>query len=155
MRKLFYLLILMGLSGCQHSEQQALEQLQQTRELHRLAHISRDAELLINTFSDDFRLVQDGQVAQPSREASLAQFQPYFDSVTFIAWDDIQPPVITLSADGKMASVIVTKHVRIVARDNNQAEPQETFFAWLETWQQQAGEWKITTLASTEQAPPS
>ena len=85
----------------------------------------------------------------------MAQFQPYFDSVTFIAWDDIEAPIITLSSDAKMASVIVTKHVRIAARSNDQAEPQETFFAWLETWQKQAGEWKIITLASTQQTPQS
>lgn len=154
MRKTIYLLAVICLIGCQHNNQQALEQLQQVRQQHRLAHINRDANLLVSTFADNFYLVQDGRVAQPGSEDSLAQFQPYFDSVTFVAWDDLAPPIITLSNDRQMASVIVSKLVRIVPRHDEQAEGQQTIFAWLETWQRHNGEWQIKVLASTQQPSP-
>lgn len=152
MNKFLLLIPAFLLAACGVDKQSALEDLQQIRELHYRAHVNRDAELLVNTFADNFRLIQDGRVSQPEREASLQQFQAYFDSVTFQAWDDIDPPVIHISDDGHTAWVVVTKYVQIVPRDaGSDADGGETYFAWLETWQRINGEWKITTLTSTQQ----
>lgn len=151
MKKLFLLPIVLLLAACQPDHDRALSELQQTRELHYQAHINRDAQLLVDTFADDFRLIQDGRVLQPDRQASIEQFQTYFDSVTFRAWDDLEEPVIHISADGRTAHVIIVKHVHIVPRAGD-GDGQETLYAWMETWQQRGGVWKITALASTQQS---
>lgn len=124
--------------------------MQQVRQQQRLAHFNRDAELLVSSFAGDFRNIQAGKVTQPPREESVSRFQSYFDRSTFLVWDDIEPPVIRISNDGNMAYLVVQK--RVVLRPRYAASDtaaQESVFAWLETWEKIAGEWKLKALAST------
>lgn len=45
----------------------------------------------------------------PGRVVPLARLQAYFDRSTFQAWDDIAPPLLRISPDGRMAYKIVQK----------------------------------------------
>ena len=122
----------------------------------RMAHLSYDADL-VSLLSKDFTSIDAGQVSRPTRMESRARFKRYFDAVVFRAWDDIAPPQITISNDGTMATVIVTKLVRLVdrAKSNDPGAPvSETRFAWLETWRREGAEWKLLQVASTR-APGS
>ena len=130
------------------------EALERVRALHRSAHFHRDAERMVATFSDDMRGVQNGEVVQRSREEHTARLQRYFDQSTFEAWDDLVPPHIRISPDGRMAYVIVQKRVALRARGDGEAGPiHETIFAWLETWEKVDGEWRLTANASTRRNP--
>jgi hypothetical protein len=121
-------------------------------EQHREAHVSRQAQVLTATFADTFYSISRGRVSTPSRETSQQRFQSYFDRSTFQAWDDLAPPVIRISPDGRMAYVIVQKHVSLTSPDSGGAAREEqTDYAWLETWEKQRGEWRLTALASTDQ----
>ena len=121
-------------------------------EAQRTAHLTYDAELLVGMMADDFTLVDGGEVIRPARAQSLARFRQYFGSVVFRAWDDIAPPVVTVSADGTMATVLVAKIVRTVRRAeaaDPQAQVTEARFAWLETWRREPAGWRLAQLAST------
>ena len=121
-------------------------------EAERTAHLTYDAELLVDMMADDFTLVDSGEVMRPARAQSLARFRQYFGSVVFRAWDDIAPPVVMVSADGTMATVLVTKFVRTVRRAeaaNPRAQVTEARFAWLETWRREPAGWRLAQLAST------
>ena len=86
---------------------------------------------------------------QPTEE-SRKQFQAYFDASTFLAWDDLEPPVIGLSDDGTLAYVVAHKRVAVKPKDaGDETPPEETIFAWLETWRKVDGAWKLEALAST------
>ena len=120
------------------------------RELHRKAHFNADAELLVSTWADDFHLIDAGAVTKPPKRESIAGFQDYLSSSSFLAWDDIDPPIVRMSGDGKMAYVIVTKRVMLrprAAADTTRTE--ESVFAWLETWEKEEGAWKLKALATT------
>lgn len=113
-----------------------------------MAHLTADADLLISAQSDDFINISDGRIDRPGREANRARFQGYLDSVEFLEWDDISPPVIRISADGTMAYMIVHKRVRLLREGSD--EEEHTVFAWLETYVKQEGTWTLTTVASTD-----
>lgn len=127
------------------------ERLLALQDLQRRAHLEGDATLLVSIFADDFTNIQGGEVSRPSREESRARFQAYFDRTTFLAWEDVRPPVIEISDDGSMAHVIVQKRVRL--RDRSSPDEVETTrFAWLETYRKRAGRWKLTAVASTRRS---
>lgn len=122
-------------------------------ELHkkgRVAHFTRDTKMLVAGFADDFTSVANGKIRQPSRETSIARFQNYLNNSTFIEWDDITPPVIKVSDDASMAYVLVHKKVRLLAKDAQGREQEETeIFAWAALYRKINGEWKLTAVIST------
>ncbi len=99
--------------------------------------------------SDDFTEVSKGKVSHPMKEDMVRRFQTYFDAVTFIEWDDTAPPVIKLSDDATMASMIVSKKVRLLT---NEGKEEATTYAWTSTFQQINGKWMMTGITSTEKA---
>lgn len=121
-------------------------------EQERVAHFTRNPDLLVALFADDFTNVSAGRVTHPNRAESRARFQAYFERSTFLEWDDIEPPVIRLAGDGSLAYAIVQKRVRVIANDEA-GQPQEhvTLFAWVEIWEKEAGDWKLKLVASTHQ----
>lgn len=119
--------------------------------VERDTHLGKDAARLVSMFSEDFRNVARGEVTQPSAEESRSRLQAYFDRSTFLAWDDLEPPVARLSQDGTMAYVIVRKLVHVRAPDSTGTPVEErTVFAWTETWEKRNGEWKLTSVTSTD-----
>jgi hypothetical protein len=125
-------------------------------EEQRTAHLERKAALLTGSFADTFFSVSRGQVATPSREASTQRFQAYFDQAAFRAWDDLAPPVIRISPDGRMAYVIVQKRVGLLSTDSTRPPDPDTIYAWIATYEKFHSQWRLTALASTDRvAEPS
>ena len=116
----------------------------------REAHLRGDARGLVELFADDFVSVQDGDISRPGWPDSLRRFERYFAEVSFLAWDDIEPPAIEVSQDGSLASVLVSKLVQLTYRDaagNPAAE--STVFAWAETWRHAGDRWELAMVVST------
>jgi len=116
----------------------------------RQAHLAADAAALTAMFADDFVSVQDGEISRPGRDASRARFERYFAQVTFLAWDDLEEPVIEASDDGTLATVLVHKLVHVTFREAD-GTPQEeiTTFAWAETWRHTGDRWELAMVIST------
>lgn len=76
----------------------------------------------------------------------------YFDRVEFVAWDNIEEPVIKISKGETMAYVIIQKfvHLKIPQPDGSEVE-SKTNFAWMEVWEKMDGMWKMKAIASTDQ----
>jgi hypothetical protein len=134
---------------------------QEKRELLRLgeaaraAHMAYDPAALVDPHAEGFVSVSDGQVHRPSKAQSSAMFQRYFDSVAFKMWDDISPPVVTLSDDATLATVLVQKRVRLTPKATPGGPVTETDWAWLETWRKQDGAWRMQMIVSTRQPSKS
>jgi hypothetical protein len=130
---------------------------QEKRELLRLgeaaraAHLAYDAAALIAPHADGFVSVGDGRVNRPSRDQSRAMVQRYFDSVIFKMWDDTAPPVVTVSDDATLATVLVQKRVRLAPKAKPDGPVTETDWAWVETWRKQDGAWRMQMIVSTQQ----
>ncbi len=123
--------------------------------LERDAHMDRNVELLLSLFGDDFVMVDGGEVKRPTREEQRQRFTAYFGAVRFHKWDDRVAPVIHVSADGTLATVIVQKEVVLVLADAAaDAKPERAGFAWIETWAKRRGRWQLIAMASTRAAEP-
>ena len=124
-----------------------------SNEIQRRAHMENDASLLVSQIADTLITVQRGKVRVESNEAIKKRFESYFKTVKYLKWDDVVPPVIHISEDGTMATVIVEKitQARHLEQSGDWGEPSETHFAWAAIYQKVEGEWKITTITSTRE----
>jgi len=128
----------------------AMNELSERQKQQRAAHFNRDAKIIFAEFADEYVSVGNGRVRKPSGDEGLKLLQNYFNNSTFIEWDDITPPIIKVSDDATLGYVIVHKKVRLLAKDAQGKEQEETeIFAWIATYQKIKGEWKLTAVAST------
>ena len=118
----------------------------------RTAHLERRADLLVASQAETLWNVSGGQVTARPREQARASFQAYFVASTFAAWDDLAPPQIHISPDGRMAYVIVEKrvHVTITPSGSAAARVARVRYAWLSVYEKIGGRWLMTAIASTE-----
>jgi hypothetical protein len=118
----------------------------------RTAHLEHRADLLVAGQADTLLNVSAGRVSARPREQARASFQAYFDASTFSAWDDIAPPRIRISADGRMAYVIVEKRVHVAIAPSGGGAPvvQRVRYAWLSVYEKIDGRWRMTAIASTD-----
>lgn len=118
--------------------------------LERRAHLERKPAALVALIADDFVQVLNGEVSRPTHAEQLERFGRYFGAVEFLAWDDLEPPRVNLSADGTLAVVTVRKQVTTVpAGAGEDAATETTVFAWSETLARRGGTWRIVEVTST------
>jgi ketosteroid isomerase-like protein len=126
----------------------AIKQIMDLHHLQRTAHFNRDARLLVSILADDYTEIRNGKLSNPKKEDLITRFQAYFESVTFIEWDDIQPPLISVSADGTLAYAHVNKRVRLKTKEGKE---ELSIFAWTGTYQKRKDTWKLTSITSTSE----
>ena len=132
-----------------------VEELLRGHELARRAHLEHRADLMTSGFADTVIQIARGEVTTGTPEQGRARFQRYFDRSTFLAWDDIAPPIIHISPDGRMAWKVVRKRVGLTAPDSTGRLVEEhTIFAWVEILEKLDGRWKLVAVASTDRPGP-
>jgi hypothetical protein len=114
------------------------------------AHLTEQPALLVHMLSDTFCQVKNGEVKYFSQDEMTDHFVKYFYSVEFVTWNDIKPPVITLSPDGLMAHILVTKEVELILSEQDKPTREKTNYAWTELWKKKNGQWKLHTVTTTE-----
>ena len=151
--RLARLLLLAALAACAPRSDVSADRAELLRlhELARTAHLEARPDLMVASFADTLLEISDGLVSLRSREQNRVRFQRYFDRVKFQQWDDIAPPRIRISPDGRMAYVIVQKSVRLSpAGGTGSTQPEHTVFAWVEIYEKRAGKWTLVAVASTD-----
>jgi hypothetical protein len=145
------LLLGLGLAGCAAPAADARATLLAFHDAQRRAHLERDADAMVALLAEGQIDVRDGVVRRPTRAETLARFERYFGAVEFLAWEDLEPPVITMSDDGTLATMVVQKLVRLRTADPaGGTRVERTLFAWLATCVRgDGGEWKVASVAST------
>lgn len=117
----------------------------------RTAHLEKRADLISAVAADTLFMVARGEVIAQTPDAMRTRMQAYLDRSTFQAWDDIEPPRIRLSPDGRMAYAIVRKRVRRTEADSpGRAMAEHTVFAWVELYEKLDGRWRLMAVASTD-----
>ena len=117
-------------------------------ELQRTAHLTYDAEKFADLLTDPIINVANGEITERTREQNLERLGAYFGSVVFDKWDDIDAPIVRISADGTLAAMIVTKQV-VLSEKAAPDQKSETIFAWISLFEKVEGEWKVFAVAST------
>jgi hypothetical protein len=109
-------------------------------ELHarvRRAHFETDVEQLLADDADVRINVRDARVERRRREDSVRTFTEYFDGATYHEWDDIEPPIVSVSRDASLAWMIVSVRVR---RTKN-GEELRFRYAGIDTFEKRGGRW--------------
>jgi hypothetical protein len=117
---------------------------------HQTAHLTYNAELFVESFAENLVTVQRGEAVTRNKAENLKRIKSYFGSFKFSEWEDVKPPVIKISKDGTLATIIVEKLVKgTYETEKGETITDVTEFAWLEVWEKIDGKWKIITVAST------
>ena len=149
-RPLLLALLGLALAGPALAAPSARDEVAARHALEREAHMNRNVELLLSLFADDYVMVDGGEVKRPTLDEQRKRFAAYFGAVRFHKWDDLVAPVIHVSGDGTLATVIVRKEVVLVLADGPaDAKPERAVFAWIETWAKRKGRWQLIAMAST------
>lgn len=129
---------------------QDLSELLRLHKQHQTAHLTYNVELFVETFADNLVTVQRGTVISRNKDENRKRLKRYFGSFKFTKWEDVKPPIIKISKDGTLATVIVEKLVTgTYKNEKGETISSKTEFAWLEVWEKFDGKWKVTTVAST------
>ena len=120
-------------------------------EVARTAHVDKRADLMVASFDDSLRSVSGGEVTVASPVENRTRLQAYFDRSTFQAWDDIEPPYLRISPDGRMAWKVVRKRVRLTAPDSTgRPVAEDQVYAWVEIYEKPQDRWILKAVASTD-----
>jgi hypothetical protein len=158
MKTNFTILLLFLLTGCSVKTKtestfdpaKEIEVLSQLQKQEQDAHLQEQPALLVNMLHDTLVQIKNGVISHYTKDDMTERFIKYFESVEFFKWEDIQPPVYTLSDDGSMAHVLIKR--RVIANDVTIDPPvrDTTDFAWTELWKKKDNRWKLYQVTSTE-----
>ncbi|WP_408024313.1 SMP-30/gluconolactonase/LRE family protein [Tenacibaculum sediminilitoris] len=147
--------LLVSLGSCKVKQEKIydVEELIQSNELQRLAHMENNAQLLVDQIADTMISISDGQIQKISNQDIKKRFSNYFTNVQYTSWDDVQNPIIHLSEDGYTASLYVQKLIDIQHRGQKGSfgEHEYTLFAWNANYRKVNEQWKIIGNTSTRQ----
>ena len=116
----------------------------------RRAHFSRDVGFIVAGIGPEFTTVHEGNIRVMSREDVRKQFTEYFRGAEFLAWDDLEPPTIRISPDGKMGWMIVRVRIAYTKTDAGGATSKEdTVMAWMSAYEKHDGKWLLVANATT------
>ena len=122
-------------------------------EIHRTdrrAHFATDPNLLFSNTGDDFVSVSQGRINRPTVAALKTRFADVFAGATYAEWDDLEPPIVQVSADGTQAWMIVRLRVRRTKATAGAPPAQEQFtYAGITTYAKRNGKWVKTANVST------
>ena len=116
----------------------------------RRAHFNRDVDFIVSGMGTEFTTVHEGTIRVMSREDVRKQFTEYFRGAEFSAWDDLEPPVIRISPDGKMGWMIVRVRIAYTKTEAGGATSKDdTVMAWMSAYEKRDGKWLLVANATT------
>ncbi len=119
-------------------------------ESDRLAHFTADAARIGRTAPDVFLTVGGGKVERIPRAAETAFFEGYFRGARYAEWDDLEPPVVRISADGSMAWIVSRLQVKRQAPGPDGTLKERAFvYAGIMTYEKRDGGWVRVANVST------
>ena len=156
MRRRFVSLVLLFACGTPAPDlERDRAELLRLHEQARTAHLDKRADLMVVSFDDSLRSVARGRVTIASPEQNRSRLQAYFDRSTFQTWDDIEPPYLRISPDGRMAWKVVQKRVRLTAPDSGGGPvAEDVVYAWVEIYEKPRDRWILKAVASTDRPGP-
>jgi hypothetical protein len=132
-----------GQSAAQKNGERELLALHQA---DRRAHFEHDIQELLAGVGGELLDVRDGRINHLSRDAVRKQFAEYFQTAQFIAWDDLEPPIVRVSGDGNMGWMIIT----YTEKDKSgKSVVQDAVMAWMSAYEKHNGKWTMTAVTST------
>ncbi|MHA2252970.1 MAG: nuclear transport factor 2 family protein [Candidatus Kariarchaeaceae archaeon] len=125
----------------------------QIKDLHQQfieAHLNKDVEFIVNSLSDNYISVSNGDIDYPTMKDMRVTFNDYLNNSTFTEYRDVTEPIINFSDDGSLAWVIVQVQI---AGNRKKADGSEGRFdstwAWISLYKRENDKWITLTDVST------
>lgn len=116
----------------------------------RQGHMTTDAQLILAHAAESFIYLGEGKITRMTRDEVASDFAEMFAGATYQEWDDLEPPIISISADASMAWMIVRTRVRRTRRDaDGQEQLRQFVYAGIMTYEKRAGIWVRIANVST------
>jgi hypothetical protein len=78
------------------------------------------------------------------------RFAAYFSSVRYSVWDDLQPPLVSVSVDGNSAWMAFEIEARLTVTAEDGTTQDVSFeSSWIATYEMSDGEWRMTGISSS------
>lgn len=149
------LMMILVLTSCTPNPQtfdraKAEQEILEMHEAQREYHFGKDSISFAQQMSAAYVSVNRGLITRPSVAENISRYNNYFSAVEFVKWDDVNPPLIRFSDDGRMAYTVVDKEV-IVEYKLSETETilDSGYYAWVAIYKKQAEGWKLDCVAST------
>ena len=148
MRLMFVVLLLVSATAQTSKDEAAIIA---GHEQARKAHLTGNADLLASGVAERFIEAGRGKVTEMTREQVHHRFTEYFKVAKYSVWRDTFAPKVTISADGKMAWMIVAVHAELTVKDDQtgKVEPRSFDSAWISTLEKINGKWKMVGISSS------
>ena len=132
------------------SAEQAKAEILRIHEQDRAAHLRGDAAYFPSRAAAEYFSVADGKISHQTPDSTRQTFHKYFSVAKHTAWDDVEPPVVHVSPDGKMAWAIYRVHSQFMeTKPDGSRAPSEFVCAWTSTYEKSQGRWVMTSVTST------
>lgn len=119
------------------------------------AHRNNDLDAWMQTETDDYVMVNRGDILMPDKAARRERLGPYPDSTTFTIYEDLVPPIVRISEDGTLAWLIAQVHVAGWQTGNGGGRVDfEDVWAWIELYEKRDGRWLRTGNVSNRRPQP-
>lgn len=115
----------------------------------RQAHMTTNPQLILAHAGGEHIYVRDGQITRKSREQVESDFARVFAGATYQEWDDLEPPIVSVSDDASMGWMIVRTRVRRTVHDGDTQEQQQFVYAGIMTYAKHDGVWVRVANVST------
>ena len=131
-------------------QKQAEAELLSLHKEERRAHFSHDVEGLLGHIAAQLLDVRDGRINRTSREDVRNRFLEYFKQSQFSVWDDVEPPIVHASSDGKIGWMIVRVRIAYTKTDASGKRTSENIVgAWMSAYEKLNEKWVMTAVTST------
>jgi hypothetical protein len=109
------------------------------------AHLKSDIAMLLEDESDDYVVVSDGEVSNPSKKERESFLGPYLRATRFESYKDLIPPIIQISEDQNLGWVIAQVSAKGIQKKADGSEGKLEFVcAWIELYEKRNGRWLRT-----------
>lgn len=125
--------------------QQARQELLAMHADARAAHFAADVGALMAHQSDDFVYAGNGVIRRLTLDDLRRNISEAFANGNYHTFDDLEPPVIHVSADATMAWMAVSIRVRKTQTDGNGVSIERDFVsAGIRVYEKRGGAWVLT-----------
>ena len=135
-------------------QRQAEAELQALHQEERRAHLHHDVNGLLSHLGTDLIDVREGKIQVMTSKEVRERFNEYFRTAQFIAWDDVQPPVVRASPDGRLGWMIVRVHIAYNETNaSGKTTSNDSILAWMAAYEKREGKWMMIAVTTTTQQP--
>jgi hypothetical protein len=117
-------------------------------ELTRQGHLEGDPQKFLAQYGEQWEDLRDGTTIVTTRADEFDRITRHLAETRYLAWDDVAPPRVEVSADGTMAWLLAEIRATAVQSRSDGPDREITYrCSWVQVYTQRDGRWQATVNA--------